>query len=226
MYILLLFSLLFAIIYGPQYWAKHILKKYNKDQYFSGSGIDLARLLLKKLNMSNVEVEVTTVQDHYDPIEKTLRLSKKNCGGKSLTAVVVAAHEVGHAMQDNMDFEPLHFRTRFIQSTRKLEQIGAVLIMAIPFIALITRSPAASALMFFAGLVSLGTPVIAHLVTLPVEWDASFKRALPILSSGEYIPEADLPAARSILRACALTYLAGALSSLFNFWRWIRMLRR
>lgn len=226
MYILLLFSLLFAIIYGPQYWAKHILKKYNKDQYFSGSGIDLARLLLKKLNMSNVEVEVTTVQDHYDPIEKTLRLSKKNCGGKSLTAVVVAAHEVGHAMQDNMDFKPLHFRTRFIQSTRKLEQIGAVLIMAIPFIALITRSPAASALMFFAGLVSLGTPVIAHLVTLPVEWDASFKRALPILSSGEYIPEADLPAARSILRACALTYLAGALSSLFNFWRWIRMLRR
>lgn len=226
MYILLLFSLLFAIIYGPQYWAKHILKKYNKDQYFSGSGIDLARLLLKKLNMSNVEVEVTTVQDHYDPIEKTLRLSKKNCGGKSLTAVVVAAHEVGHAMQDNMDFEPLHFRTRFIQSTRKLEQIGAVLIMAIPFIALITRSPAASALMFFAGLVSLGTPVIAHLVTLPVEWDASFKRALPILSSGKYIPEADLPAARSILRACALTYLVGALSSLFNFWRWIRMLRR
>ena len=226
MYVLILLPLLFAIIYGPQFWAKHTLKKYNKDQYFSGSGIDLARLLLERLKMSNIVVEVTAMHDHYDPIGKILRLSKKNCGGKSLTAVVVAAHEVGHAIQDNMDFEPLHLRTRFIQSTRKMEQIGAVLIMAIPFIAFLTRSPAVGALMFLAGLVSLGTPVIVHLVTLPVEWDASFKRALPILSSGDYIPEADLPAARSILRACALTYLAGALSSLFNFWRWIRMLRR
>ena len=226
MYIALFLLLLTAILFAPQYWAKHTLRKHNRDQYFSGSGIELARILLDRLGISDVDVEVTSGNDHYDPLEKTLRLNKQNCGGKSLTAVVVAAHEVGHAMQHSAGFEPLLFRTKFIRSTRRIEKAGAVLIMVVPFITAITRTPIVGALTFLGGVLSLVTPVVVHLITLPVEWDASFRRALPILTSGDYVPEEDLPAARSILRACALTYLAGALSSLFNFWRWIRMLRR
>jgi Zn-dependent membrane protease YugP len=65
-----------------------------------------------------------------------------------------------------------------------------------------------------------------HLVTLPVEFDASFGRALPILKEGQYINNNDYLAARKILTACALTYLASSLSGLLNFWRWLRMLRR
>ena len=80
--------------------------------------------------------------------------------------------------------------------------------------------------MFLGGLASLGASVIVHLVTLPVEWDASFKRALPILAKGEYLSTKDQKAARKILTACALTYVAGSLTSLLNLWRWIAILRR
>jgi Zn-dependent membrane protease YugP len=67
--------------------------------------------------------------------------------------------------------------------------------------------------------------VVIHLVTLPVEFDASFNRALPILDRDGYLPKQDLPAARRILKACALTYVAAALVNLLNLWRWIRVFR-
>lgn len=75
------------------------------------------------------------------------------------------------------------------------------------------------------GLVILGMGVVLQLTTLPVEFDASFNRALPVLEAGRYIPERDLPAARSILRAAAFTYVAAALMSLINIARWLRVLR-
>jgi len=67
---------------------------------------------------------------------------------------------------------------------------------------------------------------VVHLVTLPVEFDASFGRALPILREGQYISKTDYRAARKILLACALTYVASSLSGLLNFWRWIKVFRR
>ena len=71
---------------------------------------------------------------------------------------------------------------------------------------------------------TLAIQVVIHLITLPVEFDASFNRALPILENGGYLDRADLPAARRLLRAAALTYVAGSLSGLFNLWRWIRVI--
>ena len=71
----------------------------------------------------------------------------------------------------------------------------------------------------------MASAVVIHLVTLPVEFDASFNRALPILDRGGYLPRSDLPAARRILKACALTYVASSLAGLLNLWRWIRYLR-
>jgi uncharacterized protein len=96
----------------------------------------------------------------------------------------------------------------------------------IPVITILVRLPAAGVLMFLAGLASLGASVVVHFVTLPVEWDASFRRALPILEKGEYISRKDQSAARRILTACALTYVANSLTSLLNLWRWIAILRR
>jgi hypothetical protein len=77
-----------------------------------------------------------------------------------------------------------------------------------------------------AGFATLCIPVVVHVLTLPTEFDASFNRALPMLAAGEYIPQEDIPAARKILIACALTYVSTALMSLLNIWRWIRILRR
>ena len=218
--------LIIVVVYGPQFWSKSILKKYNRDEYFSGSGMDLAEILLDRMNLPQVRMEATDLGDHYDPLNKVVRLSRTNCGKKTLTAVVVAAHEVGHAVQDQLGYTPLYLRTRWIVVAQKAERLGVVLMISIPVIASVTRVPAAGLLMFLVGLASLLMPVLIHLVTLPVEWDASFKRALPLLESGEYIPEDNLPAARRILTACTLTYVASALASLLNLWRWIRVLRR
>ena len=215
-----------TVMFGPHLWARHVLNRYNRQEYFSGSGIDLARLVLERLNLNEVTVEITDTGDHYDPAEKTIRLTKSVCGRKTLTAVVVAAHEVGHAIQDQNGYKPLKTRTRMIGTAQKLERIGAIIMMAVPVLAGVTRAPSVGVLMFIGGFATLCIPLLVHLLTLPTEFDASFKRALPLLTSGSYIPPEDLPAARKILIACALTYVANSLIGLLNVWRWIRVLRR
>jgi Zn-dependent membrane protease YugP len=214
------------VLFGPHVWARYVLNRYNRQEYFSGSGIDLARLLLQRLDLKDVSLEVTPAADHYDPLQKTIRLTQNTCGRKTLTSVVVAAHEVGHAIQDQAGYKPLKTRTRMIGTAQKVERMGAIIMMAMPVLAALTRAPSVGLLMFFGGLGTLGIPVLVHLLTLPTEFDASFKRALPLLSSGEYIPPEDIPAAKKILTACALTYVANSLMGLLNVWRWIRILRR
>jgi len=215
-----------TVLFGPHLWARHVLNRYNRKEYFSGSGIDLARLVLERLNLNEVTVETTDTGDHYDPAGKTIRLTNSLCGRKTLTAVVVAAHEVGHAIQDQKGYKPLKTRTRMIGTAQKLERIGAIIMMAVPVLAGVTRAPSVGVLMFIGGFATLCIPLLVHLLTLPTEFDASFKRALPLLTSGSYIPPEDLPAARKILIACALTYVANSLIGLLNVWRWIRVLRR
>ena len=218
--------LILVTIYGPQIWAKFILEKYNKEEYFSGTGFDFANILVDSAGLTNVKVETTEIGDHYDPIDKVVRLNPATYNRRSLTAVVIAAHEVGHAIQDQTEYLPLSLRTRLVTIASKIERIGAASLVLIPIITLLTRIPALGIIMLGAGAASIIAPVIVHLFTLPVELDASFKRALPILATGEYIPPEDQDAARNILTACALTYVAGALSSLLNVWRWLRILRR
>ena len=221
-----IFVFAIVVVFGPHLWARHVLNRYNRQEYFSGTGIDLARLVVERLDLKDVTVEVTDTADHYDPSQKVIRLTKNTSGRKTLTAVVVAVHEVGHAIQDHTGYKPLKTRTRMIGTAQKLERIGAVIMMAIPVLAALTRAPSVGVLMFLAGLGTLGIPVLVHLLTLPTEIDASFNRALPLLVSGDYIPPEDIPAAKRILTACALTYVATSLIGLLNVWRWIRILRR
>ena len=108
----------------------------------------------------------------------------------------------------------------------KFERIGALLMMGVPLLTLITRIPATGLLLLLGGFATLCIPLLVHLLTLPTEFDASFNRALPLLASGKYIPQEDIPAAKKILLACALTYVVNALVGLLNVWRWIRILRR
>lgn len=215
-----------AVLFGPQLWARYVIQRYNREAYFSGNGFDLARLVLDRKGLTGVGVETSTQGEHYDPEKKVVRLSAATCGRETLTAVVVAAHEVGHALQDHENYPPLTARTRMIRTAARIERLGAGLMMAVPLLALVTRVPAAGAIMLLGGLATLCVPIIVHLLTLPTEFDASFRRALPILVNDRYIPPEDVPAARRILRACALTYVANALVSLLNVWRWIRLLRR
>jgi hypothetical protein len=137
----------------------------------------------------------------------------------------VAAHECGHAFQ-HAAAEPLFMmRTRLAKISVFAQRLGSLLLFAAPFIVLVTRLPSAAVFNISGAFLIMGFAIVMHLFTLPVEIDASFKKALPLLSSG-YLTEKQVPAARSILRAAAWTYVAASLASLLNFWRWIALLRR
>jgi len=116
-------------------------------------------------------------------------------------------------------------RTRIAGISIIAQRLGSLLLFAAPLSVLITKAPAAGAISFAGAFLIMGFAVLMHLLTLPVEIDASFKKALPLLSSG-YLSPQQLPAARSILRAAAFTYVAASLATLLNFWRWIALLKR
>ena len=224
-YLIVIIAIL-LIVFGPAAWTKLVMKANSQDRPdFPGTGGELARHLLDEAGLREVAVEVTDLGDHYHPEEKAVRLSRDNHDGRSLTAVAVAAHEVGHALQDRDHYGPLRTRTRLIKSTNTLQRTGSIILLATPIVAGLVRSPAVMLLQIGAGIMVMASAVVVHLVTLPVEFDASFKRALPILDRGGYLPKEDLPAARRLLRAAALTYVSSSLVSLLNLWRWIRYLR-
>jgi len=213
--------LLLVLCFGPMAWAHMIMKRYAADrQDFPGTGGEFARHILDLASLQNVGVEDTTVGDHYCPVEKVVRLSKDNLEGRSLTAVAVAAHEVGHALQDRDGYRPLRIRTRLAKAGFWGERIAHILLVASP--ATIFASPKLALLQIGLGLTLMVGRVVVHLVTLPVEFDASFKRALPVLDQGNYLKKDDLAGANAILRACAWTYVAGALFSVIDVIRWIR----
>lgn len=227
MHWLLIALLVVGVLFGPQLWVQRVMQRHSAPRAdFPGTGAELARHLLNQFSLQQVAVEITDKGDHYDPTARAVRLSEPHHQGHSLTAIVIAAHEVGHALQDASDYPPLRWRHRLVRFATAAQQLGNGLIIATPIITAITRTPNTGLLFLIGGLASIGTAVIVQIITLPVEWDASFKRALPLLQAGNYIPAQDLPAAHSILRAAAFTYVAGALASLLNLWRWARLVRR
>ncbi len=220
-------AMLLALILGPGIWVKRVMKKYSQpgDRY-PGSGADLARNLLDKHGLQSVSVESTDSGDHYDPTAKSVRLSTANHDGRSLTAITVAAHEVGHAIQDKERYAPLRWRTRLVRATSPIQKIGAGVLVVSPFLGILTRLPALGLITFAAGMLTLGIAAVVHLVTLPTEFDASFNRALPMLDKYRTLKGTDRPYARRILTAAALTYVSASLMSLLNIARWFAILRR
>ena len=227
MHVAFFILLLLALIFGPGLWVKRVLDRYSvpEDRY-SGTGADLARHLLDLHELSQVLVETTTDGDHYDPEKKAVRLTEDKFNGRSLTAITVAAHEVGHAIQDQHAYGPLRWRGRLVRASRKFERLGAGVLLVSPFMGALTRAPGLGILMFAAGFVTLATTTLVHLATLPTEFDASFNRALPMLDRHRILNPADRPHARRLLTAAALTYVSASLMSLLNIARWWAILRR
>jgi len=224
---LVLILLLILLIFGPQWWAQYTFRRYAKPlQRIPGNGGELARHLLDRFEMQSVGVEKTEAgNDHYDPQSRTVRLSPDNYDHNSLTAVAVAAHEVGHAIQHQRGEALLQLRTRLVHVATAAQKFGAAALVIMPIAAILTRAPSAGILLLVAGVGSMFLATLVHLVTLPVELDASFNKALPILREG-YVSVDDEPKVRKILRAAAFTYVAGSLASLLNLWRWLALLRR
>ncbi len=220
----LLFIIALAVL--PSLWVRAVIARHSVNRPdFPGTGGELARHLLDGMGLPQVKVEETALGDHYDPELKAVRLMPNRFHGRSLSAAVIAAHEVGHAMQDATDSRLLKTRTRLAKSAVIIERVGGLVMLVAPLMVILVRHPGVMLLQLGLGVLILGMGVVLQLTTLPVEFDASFNRALPVLEAGRYIPERDLPAARSILRAAAFTYVAAALMSLINIARWLRVLR-
>ena len=215
------------LVFGPGIWVQRVLSRYSQPaERYDATGAQVARRLLDKHGLTTVSVESTEGGDHYDPDDKAVRLTADKFGGRSLTAITVAAHEVGHAVQDHHQFAPLHWRTRLVKATRGIERVGAGVLMVAPFLGLVTRVPAIGLITFAGGMMTLGISALVHFVTLPTEFDASFGRALPMLDEHRILKEVDRPHARRLLTAAALTYVSASLMSLLNIARWIAILRR
>ncbi|WP_119269158.1 zinc metallopeptidase [Taklimakanibacter deserti] len=215
---------LLGLIFGPQIWIKSTMARHARERAdFPGTGGELARHLLDEAGLTTVKVEAIDGGDHYSPIDKAVRLSKSNFAGRSVTAIAVAAHEAAHALQDKEGYAPLRLRQRFVFYGIVIEKVGSALLLATPVLFALTRSPLVMGLQIATGLAILASTIVLHVLTLPTEFDASFKRALPVLT--HYIRPEDMKGARQVLRAAAFTYVASALMSLIDVARWIRILR-
>lgn len=218
--------LVLALVYAPQFWVGHTMRRHSEERPdFPGTGGEMAQHLVERFGLDGVRVEMTDKGDHYDPESRTVRLSEANHRAANLTAVAVAAHEVGHALQHHRGERGLKLRQSLVTFAMQTDRIASVFFIAAPVLAVLLRTPAAMFGMALIGIGLLGVRVLVHLVTLPVEYDASFNKALPILREGNYLSDDDLASARSVLKAAALTYVAAALTSLLNLARWIRVLR-
>lgn len=225
--ILIFVLIILAVIFGPGLWVRRVMNRYSKpEDRYSGTGAQLARHLLDKSGLDSVVVESTTDGDHYDPDDKAVRLTEDKFSGHSLTAITVAAHEVGHAIQDRDGYAPLRLRSQLVRASRKFERLGAGVLLVSPFIGALTRAPLLGVVMFLAGFITLATSTLVHFATLPTEFDASFSRALPMLDQYGILKKVDRPHARRLLMAAALTYVAASLMSLLNIARWWAILRR
>ena len=212
----------------PQFWVRYVMRKHGKDiEEMPGTGGELAQHLVERFELEGVKVEQGQEgADHYNPATQTVSLSPSNFTGRSITAVSVAAHEVGHAIQFSRK-EPLsRLRGKYLPISVWLGKLGIYMLFAIPVVTILLKAPAA--IFAFIGLSILFQLAGAamYLIVLPEEWDASFNKALPILREGNYLPEHMMPAANRVLKAAALTYCAAALANVVNIGRWLMVLRR
>lgn len=222
----ILFSLP-ALLLGlwAQAKVKSAFSKYSKVRTARGlSGAQVARMILDSNGLYNVNVEQVQgfLSDHYDPRSKTLRLSPDVYQSPSLAAVGVAAHEAGHAIQDQQSYTALTLRSAMVPSV----QIGSWLGPIIFFVGLFLNSALGQSLAW-VGLILFGATALFSVVTLPVEFDAS-KRAKAILVNQGVVTTTELQGVNAVLDAAALTYVAAALQAISTlmYYAFILMGRR
>ena len=213
LYLLILGALALSLL--AQVLVNSRFERYRKVPTASElTGGEVARQLLDDAGLRNVRIERVSgrLTDHYDPQAKVLRLSPQTMDGANVAALGVAAHETGHALQDADAYAPLQLRTACVRTAGIGSQAAWPLFLA--------------GLIFnFRPLVLIGIAlytamVVFTLVTLPVELNAS-RRALTLLENGGYLTSGEMPGARSVLSAAALTYVASALMAVLQLLRLI-----
>lgn len=179
------------------------------------SGADVALAILRVNGIRDVRIEPTDgfLSDHYDPRDKTLRLSRDVYLGRTISAAGVAAHEVGHAIQHANGYLPLQLRSALVPALM-VTNTFAMPTIVIGMMLAATGSLLGNAVLWL-GIALFSLLVLFQLVTLPVEFDAS-RRALSAIEKGNLVTGPELVGARRVLTAAALTYVAAAISSVMQ----------
>jgi len=212
-----------------QFKVKNTFDKFSNIQNYKGlTGAEVAKQLLVASGINDVKVEHISgsLTDHYDPKNKVLRLSDAVYSSKSLSALGVAAHETGHAVQHNESYAPLVARSALVPAVNISSQIATPLIL---FGFLIASAGSASGsignLILILGIVLFSVVVLFQMVTLPVEFNAS-SRAIEMLKDYNILSEDEISPARKVLNAAALTYVAATTVAILNLVRFIIMASR
>lgn len=193
---------------------KSTYAKYSKVRSHSGmTGADAATRILNSAGIYNVRVEhiAGNLTDHYDPRAKVLRLSDTVYGSNSVAAIGVAAHECGHAIQDDQSYAPLKIRNSFVP----VANIGTQAAWPIIILGIVMGY---SQFLLNLGIVLFSFGVLFQLVTLPVEFNAS-ARAIEILGNTGILYEDEITGTRRVLKAAAMTYVAAAAASILSLIR-------
>ena len=201
-------------------WASAKVKttysKYSRVRSMSGlTGAQAAERILHSARLYDVRIEHISgdLTDHYDPKNRVLRLSDTVYGSASVAAVGVAAHECGHAVQDQKDYAPLRIRNSLVP----VANFGTMAAWPIIIIGLIFGS---SHFLVNLGILLFSLGVLFQLVTLPVEFDAS-SRAIQILGNTGILYGDEIRQTRKVLNAAAMTYVAAAAASILSLLRLI-----
>ena len=186
------------------------------------TGAEVAAQLLAASGIRDVKIQAVPgrLTDHYDPRDKVVRLSEAVYAQRSLAAIGVAAHEVGHAVQHNTDYGPLAFRSGLFP----VVNIGSKLSMPLLMLGLFMGYSGFGNWMLNAGILLFSFVVLFQLVTLPVEFNAS-GRAIALLKNQGILSDAEAAPAKQVLDAAALTYVASAVMALLNLLRFLMIAR-
>ncbi|MBP0463172.1 zinc metallopeptidase [Roseomonas sp. PWR1] len=215
--------LLLGLVFGPMAYVRWIMARHGADRPdLPGTGGELARHLLDEAGLHHVAVEPTDEGDRYDPAAPAVRLSPEHLDGRSVTAVAVAAHEVAHAVQHRDGARLFGLRLALMRIVVPLRAVAIALMTVLPFGGAVAGAGHLVLPSILLAVAVFGLSILVQMVTLPLEFDASFTRALPAIDRGGYLAGPDVAAARSVLWAAALTYLASALLSLLQLTRVVR----
>jgi Zn-dependent membrane protease YugP len=204
--ILVLPALAFAI--WAQFKVRGTYEKYARVPAANGlTGRQMAASIMARNGVSDVSIEAApgVLSDHYDPRARAVRLSEPIYGGNSISAIAVAAHEVGHVLQHQQGYALLQIRS----AIAPVAGFGSALAFPLFFIGMLFGTKAFGGVLMDLGILFFTGAVLFHLVTLPVEFDASKRALAQLTSTGAVVPE-EVAGAKKVLDAAALTYVAAA----------------
>ncbi len=204
----------FLIVMAAQWYVNSTYRKWSQVQNYMGiTGSEAARRLLQFGGLPGVEIAQTPGQlsDHYDPRKKTLRLSPGVAQGQSVASVAIAAHEIGHAVQDKVNYGPLRLRAALVPAVSVGSSLGWILIL----IGLLLRSALGTQIAWI-GVAVFALGAVFAFATLPVELNASARAQRLLVESGLVHTQAEQDGVRAVLRAAAWTYVAGLAAAILQ----------